>query len=124
MNLTDLKKKREKFLLTVYELAEGNANRDILTDDLTKAVGVDAEEIRKLSQYWRDEGMVRWTSFERIHLTPLGRSKAEGFIESNEQKPRCPDCGQENGHSAKFCEHCGTSLSRFNADTLVQSDDA
>jgi len=134
MDLVELTKKREQFLLTIYELAQSEANIEVSTIKVAELMGIDYDtEAPKLGGYWRGKRIVDWRSFERIFLTPNGVDAAERIIEANEQQVRsnpldenikCPDCRQEIRAAAKFCEYCGFSLNKFNATTLAGTDAA
>jgi len=136
MNLADTRKKRELFLLTVYDMAEGEANRDVPTKQLAERVGIDNdEETSKLGRYWREEGMVDWGSFDRIFLTPKGRTKAEELIEVSDvlvtagrtidtEMKKCPGCSSDIRLAARFCDNCGLAVHKFESTTLVESSSA
>jgi serine/threonine-protein kinase len=129
VDLAELKKKREQFLLTIYELAQSEANIEVSTIKVAELMGIDYDaEAPKLGGYWRGKRIVDWGSFERIFLTPNGVDAAERIIEANEQQVRsnppdknikCPDCREEIRAAAKFCEYCGLPLNKFNATTLA-----
>lgn len=123
MSLSDTKKKREQFLLTVYEMAEGEANREVDTKQLAERLGIDYDkEASKLGRYWREQGMVDWVSFGRVLMTGKGQAKAEELIEANDRLAletiNCPNCQNATRASARFCDNCGTDLEKFNASTL------
>src|SRR6266516_7067623 len=93
-------------LLTLYEMAEGEANREVDTKQLAERMKIDyGDEASKLGRYWHEEAKVDWGSFDRVFLTPTGRATAERLIETNKQQAnasfrlpvemtKCPQCGQ------------------------------
>lgn len=81
MDISGAKRKREEFLLTLYEIAEGDANRDILTKQIAERIGIDYDnEASKIGRYLREEGLVSWGSFEWIAMTHKGRVEAERIM--------------------------------------------
>jgi len=133
VDLNELKSRRAAFLLAIYELANGDSMTQVSTKQVAESAHMDYDtEASKHGRYWRERGAVDWSSFDWIWLTTAGVSIAEADLEGSQQerfpnKPQpdlpCPQCNQNVRAAAKFCEHCGTSLQKFNATTLVQSDD-
>lgn len=82
MNPFEIKKKRQLVLLTIFEMAEGEANRDVVTKDLMKRLNMDDPELSKIARVLNDEGLVTWMSFQRVAVTPAGRREAESIMES------------------------------------------
>lgn len=135
VDLAELKKERERFLLAIYESAEGDANRQVNTKQVAELLGINyGNEASKLGGYWRGKGMLDWESFERIFLTPNGVDAAERILEAAEQQPRsnpssdkninCPGCRQSIRSTAQFCEHCGANLNKFQVATIAATEDA
>src|SRR5437773_12362214 len=118
MNLAELKSKRQQFLVVLYEMADGDADRGVNTKELGERLGIDYDhEAPRIARYWRGQEMVDWGSFDRIFLTARGQSKAEELIEANEQAiskvsdetMNCPQCRHATRTTARFCEKCGTN---------------
>jgi len=131
--LNDIQEKREAFLLTIYKIAGGEAHVEVSSQQIADFMTVDYEtEASKLGRYWRDKGAVSWQSFHRIWLTVEGLDLVEKLIEAEQQTANtnersatiaCPQCFQTIRVGAKFCEHCGVSLDKFNAATLIETED-
>jgi hypothetical protein len=90
MDIREAKRKREQFLLTLYELAVGEANRDVNTKQLAERMEIDYDnEASKIGRYLREEELISWGTFAWIAMTPKGRSEAERImVETYRSKER------------------------------------
>src|SRR5438270_859475 len=96
MDIREAKRKREQFLLTLYELAEGEANRDVNTKQLAERMGIDYDnEASKIGRYLREEELISWGTFAWIAMTPKGRAEAERIMaETYRTKPLCTESAE------------------------------
>jgi Mn-dependent DtxR family transcriptional regulator len=77
------KKLREDFLVTLWEMHDGNYGGDRPTRELCKKIGADYDsECSSVGQHLRGEGLVIWSGFDWISLTIDGRREAERIVES------------------------------------------
>jgi Mn-dependent DtxR family transcriptional regulator len=82
MDLRQEKKRREDFLVALWEMHNGNYGGDQPTKELCKKIGVDYDtEGSIIGQYLYRADMVQWSSFEWISLTPKGIMEAERIVE-------------------------------------------
>jgi hypothetical protein len=83
MDLQRQKKLREDFLVTLWEMHDGNYAGDRPTREICMTIGVDyATEGSIIGQYLYRAGLVQWSSFDWISLTPKGIQEAERIVES------------------------------------------
>lgn len=83
MDLRQQKRLREDFLVTLWEMHGGNYGGDQSTREVCKRIGVDYDtEGSIIGQYLYRAGMVQWSSFDWISLTPKGIEEAERIVES------------------------------------------
>ena len=68
---------RERYLLTVYKLVDGDTNQGALGDDVLKSLGMEADEANKIAQYLKDEGLLKFRTFSSIALTHPGLKEVE-----------------------------------------------
>lgn len=81
MNLIREKLKRDRFLLTVYKLAQGDTGETVDKTALAEALKIEGDEFEKTTRYLTDEGHIKGATFTTISLTPSGRKDAERLIE-------------------------------------------
>ena len=83
MDLQRQKKLREDFLVTLWEMHDGNYAGDRPTREICMRIGVDYDtEGSIIGQYLYRAGLVQWSSFDWISLTPKGIQEAERIVES------------------------------------------
>src|SRR5712692_371405 len=81
MDLFREKMKRERFLLIVYKLAQGDTGERIDSAALAEALKMEDDEIEKTGRYLADEGYIKEVTFTTVGLTPSGRKEAERLME-------------------------------------------
>jgi Mn-dependent DtxR family transcriptional regulator len=82
MNLRQERKRREDFLITLWEMHAGNYGGDQSTKEVCRRIGIDYDTDGSIvGQYLYRAGLVKWASFEWISLTPEGIREAERIVE-------------------------------------------
>lgn len=82
MDLREEKKRREDFLVTLWEMHGGNYGGDRPTRELCNRIGIDYEtDGHIVGQYLYRAELVKWGSFDWISLTPKGIMEAEKIVE-------------------------------------------
>lgn len=82
INPKEIKKKRDEFLLTMYRLSEGQADKTVLTEDVAKAMKIDyGTEASAIGRFLGNEGLITWNNFTFTALTHKGILEVEKITE-------------------------------------------
>ncbi len=137
MDLQRQKMLREDFLVALWEAHAGNYGGDQSTREVCQKIGIDYDtEGSVIGQYLYKRGFVKWSSFDWVSLTTEGIIEAERLVEEREKLSEdsisasaasmpieCPKCNYVVRSSARFCDNCGVSLTKFADTTLEEKRD-
>ena len=81
MNINELKKERESFLITVYSLSKGT-NQPIDTMQICEILNIDyGTEASEIGQHLYAKGLLSWAGFAAVYLSDAGIEAAEKIME-------------------------------------------
>ena len=80
MDLFTEQLKRERFLLVLHGLADGQTGKPIKEEDLMHSMQIESDQFHKARLYLTDEGFIKGTTFGTVGLTPIGRKEAERIM--------------------------------------------
>jgi DNA-binding MarR family transcriptional regulator len=82
MDLRQQKKLRDDFLVTVWEMHDGNYGGDQSTRELCQRIGIDFDKEGSIVAQLHKDNLVSWAAgFDWISLTPRGIKEAERLVE-------------------------------------------
>ena len=86
INIEELKKMRFEFLKKLYEESDGNTFKACYVEDIGVAVGFCSEEVMKIRQYLKGEGLLKSLGGRTVAITHEGIKEIEEAL-SNPNKP-------------------------------------
>src|SRR5687767_13756480 len=69
------------FLMSIYEMSQGNPHTPVLTATLGKKIGMEEPEISEIGVYLKEEGLIDFYSFNNLNITHLGRKVGDRLTE-------------------------------------------
>ena len=123
INLANRRKKRKEFLVSFFDLADGEPYKQVDAWSVAKRLGLDyRKEATEIARYWVDQKVLDGGPFDGLFLTPEGVTEAEALLEEIEAQAagrKCGRCSSNNRSSARFCDNCGFALLNIGAPTVV-----
>jgi serine/threonine protein kinase len=122
INVANRRKKRKEFLVSFFELAEGEPYKQVDAWAVAERLGLEyRKEAVDIVRYWLDQKVLDGGPFDGLFLTPEGVAEAEALVEEIEAQAvgrKCGRCSSDNRISARFCDNCGVDLKSSGEATI------
>jgi len=65
------------YLRVLYELTDGKATQAVFYGDIDRELDWTPERTDEVAYFWADRGVLEWTAFGQVALTPMGLRRAQ-----------------------------------------------